>query len=140
VRKLYWQKLGVVMGENTYANLGMKVTTGGDGVLKIGANVSIAQNVTFVLCSDPNNGDEIKTIPYVRNNLIKNAGITVEDEVWLGANVTILPGCKIGRCSVIGAGSVVTENIDPYSVYAGVPAKKIRDLREGYSLSTDATI
>ena len=42
-----------------------------------------------------------------------------------------MPGVTIGKCTVIGAGSVVSKNLDAFSVYAGVPAKKIRDIRTG---------
>lgn len=53
--------------------------------------------------------------------------IHVEDDVWIGANTVVLPGVRIGQGSVVGAGSVVTRDIPPYSVAAGVPARKIRD-------------
>jgi acetyltransferase-like isoleucine patch superfamily enzyme len=49
----------------------------------------------------------------------------------LGANVTILPNITIGKCSVVAAGSVVTKDVLPYTVVAGVPAVKIRDLDPG---------
>ena len=131
IRKSYFEKLGVKMGNNTFANLGMKVVTSQDSrepQVVIGDNVSIAPNVVFVVESGANNGNEINSLPYVRDHLTITAKIIVEDEVWIGANVTILPGVTVGRCSIIGAGSVVTKNIDPYSIYAGVPAKKIRSL------------
>jgi maltose O-acetyltransferase len=51
--------------------------------------------------------------------------IVIEDDVWIGARVIILPGVTIGRGSVIGAGSIVTRNVDPYTIVAGVPAKVI---------------
>ena len=54
--------------------------------------------------------------------------IIVDDNVWIGANVTILRGVRIGTHSVIAAGSVVTHSVDAYSVYGGVPARKIRDI------------
>jgi len=132
IRKLYFSRLGVHMGENTYANLGMRVVTdeiNEDIKVRIGDNVSIAPNATFVADSCPNNGNEINQIQYVSEHLTTKGKIVVEDEVWIGANVTILPNVRIGRCSVIGAGSVVTKDIEPYTVYAGVPAKKIRDLK-----------
>jgi len=56
-------------------------------------------------------------------------GIVLEDDVFIGANATILDGVKIGRGAVVGAGSVVTKNVDSYSIVAGVPAKKIKDRR-----------
>ncbi len=131
IRKIYFRKLGVVMGENTYANLGMRIAineVSEEPKIIIGNNVSIAPNVTFVAESCANNGQEINTIDYVKDKLTVYGKIVVEDEVWIGASATILPNVTIGRCSIIGAGSVVIHDVEPYSVYAGVPARKIRDL------------
>ena len=132
IRKLYFRKLGVVMGKNTFANLGMRIAVNevsNEPKIIIGNNVSIASNVTFVADSCANNGQEINEYFYVKDKLTVEGEIVVEDEVWIGANVTILPNVTVGRCSVIGAGSVVTKNVEPYSIYAGVPAKKIRSLK-----------
>lgn len=52
--------------------------------------------------------------------------IIIEEDVWCGANVTILKGVTIGRGSIIAAGAVVTKNIPPYSIACGVPAKVIK--------------
>jgi len=52
--------------------------------------------------------------------------VTICDDVWIGCNVTILPGVTIGTGAVIAAGSVVTKDIPPFSIYGGVPAKLIR--------------
>lgn len=132
VRKLYWRRLGLEMGEGTYANLGLTLLSDDyTPRVHIGNHVSIAANVTFVPMASANNGQEINTYPYVRDHLTKAADIVVEDEVWIGADVTILPGVHIGRCAVIGAGSVVTGDVEAYHIYAGVPARKIRDIRTG---------
>ena len=133
IRKLYFRRLGVKMGKNTYANPGMKITVHGNGdfpEIIIGRNVSIGPNAVFIADSCANNGEAINQILYVRDVLTKNENIIIDDDVWIGANVTILPGVRIGKCSVIGAGSVVTANVEEYSVYAGVPAKKIRELNK----------
>lgn len=53
--------------------------------------------------------------------------VIIEDDVWIGANAIILKGVTVGEGSVVAAGSVVTKNIEPYSIYAGIPAKKIRN-------------
>lgn len=129
IRKIYWKKLGVSMGENTYPNLGFQSTSNSEELVYIGKNVSIAPNVIMVPDSNANNGILINQIPYVSKSLTTKAAIIVEDEVWIGANVTVLPGVTIGTCSIIGAGSVVTKNVEPYSIYAGIPAKKIRALQ-----------
>jgi acetyltransferase-like isoleucine patch superfamily enzyme len=52
--------------------------------------------------------------------------ILIEDDVWIGANTTILKGVKIGRGSVVGAGSLVVKSLNPYSIAVGVPAKEIK--------------
>lgn len=52
--------------------------------------------------------------------------VIIEDDVWIGANCTILPGVRIGKGSVIGAGAVVTKDIPAFSVAGGVPAKVIK--------------
>lgn len=55
-----------------------------------------------------------------------DAPVVIEDDVWCGANVTILKGVTIGRGSVVAAGAVVTRSFPPYSIIGGVPAKLIR--------------
>lgn len=57
---------------------------------------------------------------------VNDAPVVIEDDVWAGANVTILKGVTIGRGSVIAAGAVVTKSWPPYSIIGGVPAKVIR--------------
>lgn len=60
----------------------------------------------------------------------KVCAVVVEDEVWIGAHATILKGVRIGRRSVVAAGSVVTRDVPPDCVVAGVPARPIRFLSE----------
>jgi maltose O-acetyltransferase len=52
--------------------------------------------------------------------------VIIGNDVWIGSRAIILPGVKIGNGSIIGAGAVVTRNVDPYSVVGGVPAKLIK--------------
>lgn len=59
---------------------------------------------------------------------IKSAPISIEDDVWIGADSLILKGVKIGRGAIIGAKSVVTKDIPAFTIWAGNPAKFIRDI------------
>lgn len=61
---------------------------------------------------------------------INKAEVIIEDNVFIGANVLILKGVRIGEGAIIGAGSVVTADVMPYTINAGVPAKKIKDTIE----------
>lgn len=54
-----------------------------------------------------------------------DADVTIEDDVWVGCNVTILKGVTIGRGAVVAAGAVVTKTVAPYTIVGGVPAKKL---------------
>jgi len=65
-------------------------------------------------------------MPIINQGIISK-GIKIEDDVWIGSNSTVLDGVTIGRGSVIGAGSVVTQDIPPFSVALGVPAKLIKE-------------
>jgi acetyltransferase-like isoleucine patch superfamily enzyme len=51
--------------------------------------------------------------------------VTIKDDTWLGINVTILPGVTVGTGSIIAAGAVITHDVEDYSIYAGVPGRKI---------------
>lgn len=132
IRKIYLEHTGVEFLENSFVNIGfMKIPNiWSENRVFIGKNVSIAPNVVCICESNANNGQEINTFSYVRDKVSRSGNIYIEDEVWIGANVTILPGITIGKCAIIGAGSVVTKNIEPYGVYVGAPARKIRDIRE----------
>lgn len=55
-----------------------------------------------------------------------DAPVVIEDDVWTGANITILKGVTIGRGTVVAAGAVVTKSCPPYSIIGGVPAKMLK--------------
>lgn len=131
IRKYYLQDMGVVFDEHSFANIGFIKVPNTQTVNKvyIGKNVSIAPNVVCICEANANNGIKINAYPYVANQATCKGDIHIEDEVWLGANVIILPGITIGKCSIVGAGSVVTKSLPPYGVYVGVPAKRIKDIR-----------
>jgi acetyltransferase-like isoleucine patch superfamily enzyme len=93
----------------------------GHGNLTIGNRCLIGPQVTIV---PANYGFQDRNVPF-RLQTPTMKGIMIEDDVWIGAGVTILDGCTIGTGSIVGAGAVVTKSVEPYSIVAGVPARKI---------------
>jgi acetyltransferase-like isoleucine patch superfamily enzyme len=95
------------------------VVLGGVGV-RIGDNVMIGPHC----CIAAGNHDykQIEKPMRFAGNLAKGP-IVIEDNVWIGANVTITDGVRIGRDAVVGAGSVVTKDVAPYDIVGGVPAR-----------------
>lgn len=65
-------------------------------------------------------------IPMVFQGRTVEQPCIIEDDVWIGKNVVIMPALRIGKGSIIGAGAVVTKNVAPYSIVGGVPARFIR--------------
>lgn len=96
--------------------------------ISVGRNCLIAANTQIFDCSghDLSFSDVSKRID-TRGN---PKPITIEDNVWIGANCIILPGVCIGNGSVIAAGSVVTKDIPPFVVAGGNPAKVVKDYRK----------
>ncbi len=111
----------VSIGEGTYAN--MNLTLIDDWQITIGKHVLIGPNVT--LCTT---GHSIH--PKHRADGMYSFPITIEDNVWLGANVIVLPGVTIGENSVIGAGSVVTKDIPANVIAFGSPCKVYREIND----------
>lgn len=68
---------------------------------------------------------QLEGLPYERSSVLRSP-VKIEDDVWIGANVMILKGVRIGHGSVIGAGSVVCNDIPPLSVAAGNPARVVK--------------
>lgn len=104
-------------------NIGYNFTALVSERISIGEKTIIASNV---MITTENHGinPELE-IPYSDQKLI-NKQVTIGKNVWIGQNVIILPGVNIGDNSVIAAGSIVTKNVEPYSLVAGNPAKPIK--------------
>ncbi|MBW4633846.1 MAG: acyltransferase [Iphinoe sp. HA4291-MV1] len=114
--------------ENSYIEIGQETFIGpsvciaGPGDIRIGKRCLIASH-SGIYANNHNFADPIKSIKYQG---ITRKGIVIEDDCWLGHGVTVLDGVTIGQSSVIGAGTVVTKDIPPFSVAMGSPAKVIK--------------
>jgi maltose O-acetyltransferase len=126
-RQIFFRMTGVHIGEGTNVTPGLVVNDGYSGLVRIGNRVSIATNVTLVADSNPNNS-RLADEPYVKEHLIKTAPVVIEDDAWLGTSAVVLPGVRVGRGAVVGAGAVVTRDVPPFAVVAGAPARVIRTL------------
>ena len=126
VRIYALRKLGCAVGESVYIGPGLTIAAGYMDMvdrLEIGNRVSFAPNVSLILGSHPNNSRLNKLF---NKSWGKGHVIRIGDDSWLGANSVVLPDIKIGKCCVIGAGSVVTKDVPDYAVVGGVPAKILR--------------
>ena len=94
------------------------------GPVTIGSHVNLAQGIT-VTALNHNFEDPNKRID---EQGISTTPVTIEDDVWIGANAVVLPGVTIGNHSVVAAGAVVTKDVPPHSLVAGVPAKVIKQI------------
>lgn len=102
-------------------------------LIDIGNNVLIGSNV---LITDHNHGyydslhyelhEDPLIVPPGDRKLTIDGSIKIHENVWIGENVVILANSEIGECSIVAANSVVTGNLDAYSIYAGNPCKKIK--------------
>lgn len=117
------------IGDHFYANFNLTVLD--TCPVTIGQHCMFGPNVTLATAYHPLLADQRNPHPAADGSIQAaelGAPITIGDNVWCGANVTILPGVTIGNNSVIGAGAVVTHDIPANSIAMGVPAKATRQL------------
>jgi len=93
-----------------------------DGGLSIGRNVLIGPHVC-IHTTNHNYNDKLTAIKFQGNT---PEPVIIEDDVWVGANCVILPGVRLGRGCVVGAGSIVTRSVPSYCVAVGNPAHVIK--------------
>ncbi|MCJ1473226.1 hypothetical protein MMC13_001877, partial [Lambiella insularis] len=103
-------------------------------LVTIGSRTLFGPNVSLYSGTHPLN-------PAVRNG---TAGpelgneIRIEEDCWIGGNVTVLPGVRIGRGATVGAGSVVVKDVEPFTVVAGNPAKLLRKIETSLDSNQEA--
>jgi acetyltransferase-like isoleucine patch superfamily enzyme len=116
---------GLRVGDRS--NLGHWAYVGCSGFVSIGSHVLMGPRVSL-LAENHNLESADETI---KAQGVTRLPITVEDDVWLGAGCTVVGGVTIGRGSVVAAGAVVTGDVEPWSVVAGVPARLVRSREPG---------
>jgi acetyltransferase-like isoleucine patch superfamily enzyme len=110
----------MVIGDQTW--IGQQSFLHSAGGLRIGRAVGIGPKVTIL--TSQHQPDQIDVPVYF--SPVEFAEVVLEDGCDIGAGTVILPGTRIGESSIIGAGSVVTKDVPPYEVWAGVPARRLR--------------
>lgn len=115
--------IGLTIGESS--SIGPYGYVGCSGKITIGKNVMFGPKCSLFAENHVFSNTELS----IKSQGVKQKGITVEDDCWIGSNVTILDGVTIGKGSVIGAGTLVTKDIPAGSVVVDMRNKKIRDRR-----------
>ena len=95
-----------------------------------GSPVSLGDDVLcgaycYFIGSGPYDTSELK-VPFKKQGMLPKGGITVANNVWFGSNVQILDGLTIGTGSIVGSSAVVNKNVNEYGIYAGIPAKLVK--------------
>jgi len=111
----------IEIGENTYINSGTVIFSG-NGV-RIGKNVLIAPRCVLAPVNHAYKNRDRSILEQRFGE--SRGGIVIGDDVWIGANTTVLDGVRIGTGVVVGANSLVRQNLNPYCVYAGNPLTQI---------------
>lgn len=118
-------KIKTIRPENisvgSYSTLNEGVFLNAQGNIKIGDYVHISP---FVII----NSSQIDLKNFSKK-LHKNESVLIENHVWICSGAIINPGVRIGKMSVVGAGAVVTKDIKPFTVVAGIPAKPIKKIK-----------
>ena len=116
-RKVKFFHVGrLIIGEDSTINFGCYLDNRRG--IYIGKNVGIAHDTKIYTLGHDLDNSEFKT---------KGASVCIEDNVFIFSNSMIMPGVKIGEGAVVLAGSVVTKDIEPYTIIGGNPARKIKD-------------
>jgi acetyltransferase-like isoleucine patch superfamily enzyme len=114
----------LVIGDDTW--IGQFCYINSAGGVEIGSRVGIGPGVKIM---SSQHSEEGRHVPVLLCEL-EYAKVTVEDDCDIGMGAIILPGRRVGRGSIVGAGAVVTHDVEPYTVVAGVPARKIGERPE----------
>ena len=121
----------VTVGKETYGDLDVRYFGNPEERLEIGNYCSIGPDCVFLLGGN-HHGNTLSTYPFrtmfhlADYEAWTKGKIVLEDDVWLGQGVTILSGVHVGKGACVAAGAVVSQDVPPYAVVGGVPAKVLR--------------
>jgi virginiamycin A acetyltransferase len=121
----------ISVGKESYHNGNFNVK-GSGGVLQIGSYCAIGEDVKVILSNHDMNNVCMQYSFYKKNFNINLANkdqvvkTTIDNDVWIGDNVMIMPGVHIGTGAVLAAGAIVTKDVAPYTIVGGNPSKLIR--------------
>lgn len=110
----------VIIGDYTRVGLHNTII----GPVNIGHHVNLAQGITVTALNHNFENSEKR----IDEQGVCTTPVVIEDDVWIGANAVILPGVRVGTHSVVAAGAVVTKDVPPHSIVAGIPAKIIKKI------------
>jgi len=121
------RKTGMKIGKGTIINDGFTLICkiGLEDSVLIGNRVALSSNVSLITTSSPHNS-RLKEYSDRYPQMDQMGTIIIGNDAWIGAGVIILPDVTIGEFSIVGAGAVVTKDVPPYCIVAGVPAKIIK--------------
>lgn len=109
----------------------------------IGFGTEIGENVMMgpdVLIYTQNHSFSRTDIPMIQQGMSKISPVRIEDDVWIGGRVIVLPGVTIGRGSILGAGAVIPRNVPPYAVVVGNPGRIVRYRNSSPDLEVSSTV
>lgn len=109
----------ISIGNGCYINHGVTILDSYE--VELGNNVFIAPHVVISAVTHPQDATKRREL------IIKK--VTIEDDVWIGASAVIMPGVTLHKGAIIGAGAVVTKDVDEYTVVAGIPANPIKKIQ-----------
>jgi acetyltransferase-like isoleucine patch superfamily enzyme len=113
---------GIVIGAGTYIGEHNNLRAGG-GVIRIGDKCLVSQGIALIASNHSIDRDRaIRDQPWDT----RKVGVTIEDDVWIGANAAIMAGVRVGKGAVVAAGSVVSRDVPEYAIVGGVPAKVLK--------------
>lgn len=121
-----------------YCNISANCSLLSETEIRLGRYCFLAGNCYLV--AGGNHSFKRLDTPIMFQPSFSRGGIKIETDVWLGAGVIVLDGCRIGKGSVIGAGAVVTDSLPAYSISVGMPARKIKDRTESPEKKTSPEI